>query len=250
MIVSLFAPALLLIAALAAPAPPADPAARVRALGERYREHLLERRPDLAVRWRVQGARHALAPITEATLARDAAWLASLRAEVEAVPAAALDPASASLLRMLAGRLAEEEAQSGAGGILHRDPFAWVRLLRDLAADAADADRRSPCQRAQALAPVLERAPELWRSASIVMRGPAPAEGLRDSLHAARQWLRDELPARVLDCRDPLVLGAFVRADSQAVYALGVYGAFVLGDSAFATPRIGERRSERGAVGR
>ncbi len=244
------APALLLLAALAANALPREPAERVRALGERYRAHLLAHRPDLALRWRLNGARAQWAPVSAATLRRDAAIVAALRAEAEAVDAAALDAESASLHRMLTSRLAEEEAQSAPGGALWRDPLAWVGMLRDLVAGAVDDARRSACQRTQAVTPVLRAAPELMRAATLVIGGPADREGLRDSLESARHWLRAGLPALALECRDPARLGDFVRADSLAVQALGDFGAFVLADTTFNGPARVGRRSVRGAAGR
>lgn len=242
--------ALLLTAALTSPALPRDPAERVRALGERYREHLLEHRPDLALRWGVQGARPRLEPLTEATLERDAAIVAALQAEVAELGSAPLDAEHASLVRMLAGRLAEEQAQVGEGGELWREPFAWVRLLRGTLERALAEARRSPCERAQLMTPLLASAPELWRGASIVMRGPAGGPGLRDSLESARQWLREELPPLALACRDAPRLGLFVQADSLAIRALERYGAFLLGDPSFAPGRRTAEPDSRGAAGR
>jgi len=229
---------------------PADPAARVRVLGERYREHLLAHRPDLAARWSVDGARLAIAPLTEVTLARDARFTADLAREVEAVPVAKLDAESASLHRMLMGRLAEERAQVAEQGTLRRDAFAWVKLVRDVADHALAAPRSQPCDRASALAGLLRATPELWRGAVVVLREPTPGSALADSLAAARQWLRGSLSPHVLDCRDALRLGAFVQADSQAVQALETFATFMLADSTFATPRGSEARSPRGAAGR
>ena len=243
-------PALLLAAALASPALPRDPAERVRALGERYREHLLEHRPDLALRWGVQGAKPRLEPLTEATLGRDAAIVAALQAEVAELGAAPLDAEHASLVRMLTGRLEEEQAQVGEGGELWRDPLAWVRLLRGTLERALAEAKRGPCDRAQLMAPLLASAPELWRGASIVMRGPTEAPGLRDSLDAARQWLREELPPQALTCRDAPRLGAFVQADSLAIRALERYGAFLLGDPSFGSGPRSTRLDSRGAAGR
>ncbi len=243
----LLALALMLASASAVAAPAAEPAARVRALTERYRSHLLSHRPDLAMRWGLDGARPAIAPLTEATLERDARMLEGLAQDIAAVPVAQLDAESASLHRMLAGRVEDEADQIRA---LRHDAFAWVRLLRDAVEHALSAGKRLPCDQAHVAAPLLRSAPELWRGALVVLRAPAPTPALAESLVAARQWLREALPPRVLDCRDALRLGAFVQADSQAVMALESLATFALGDSAFATPRVPHGRSPRGAAGR
>lgn len=242
--------ALVLLATLAVPSLLRDPGERVRALSERYREHLLERRPDLAVRWRVRGARHELAVIDEATLDRDAATVAVLIAETQAIAAAGLDPVSASLKRMLEARLQEEQAQVAAGGTLRYEPMAWVRLLRGTLEGVVASPRRSPCQRAATMTPILSAAPELLRAASIVVREPWADPALRDSLEVTQRWLREALPAIALDCRDPLRLGAFVQADTLALQALGRFGAYFLADTTFDDPAPGDRRSPRGAAGR
>lgn len=238
---------LMLHSASAVAAPAAEPAARVRALVDRYREHLLAHRPDLAMRWAVEGARPRLEPLSEVTLVRDAAFTAELAHEIDAVPAARLDPENASLHRMLAGRVAEERAQVGE---LRRDPLAWVRLVRTAIESATAAPKRTPCDRAQAMATLLGSAPELWRGAAIVLREPSTEPALADSLAATRQWMREALPPLALDCRDAVRLGNFVQADSLAVRALETLATFVLADSTFATARVSNGRSPRGAAGR
>jgi hypothetical protein len=221
---------LLVVGLLAAAPMPATPGteAAIRALADRYREHLVERRPDLAWRWGVPGTRPRLPWFSASALRRDAARVDSLHAAVLALDSAGLDLEYAARRRMLLLRTTDERVQLAA---LTHEPLAWSALVTDLVHAQLARPGAKPCDHARRLLPVLAASPELWRSASIVLGAPMPSPARRDSLAAAARVLRERLPAAVGGCREPQTLAAFARADTAALAALARFAGFVLGDT-------------------
>ena len=224
--------------AVAGPAAPADAApgapnaGRALALAEcGYRRHLLEARPDLATRFGVPGAELRLVPVTEATIARDGAWLTALAARLDSLDARALRPRELARLDTLRAHLALERAPYAARA-WSTDPGTYLALVPGAILDVALSRRVSPCARTQRAAGRLAAVPEVLRSAEINLR---EAEGV-DRDRAVATWsaaldsLRNALPAHLSSCNEPKRQAELVTADTLACLAVEHFLRFLARD--------------------
>lgn len=209
------------ILALALAAPNARAAdASVKRLVREWLQRLEARRPDLASAYGSSRAAARLVPISDATLAEDAAWLRDFRARLAAV-GGSLSTAAVSDRDALLAWTAAESAAVAPGGRWQRDPGAYVELIADALAEPAMANKPGPCERAQRAARRLAQVPEVLRGAQVALRRPergatARAAARLDTLIA--HW-RAAYPARFAACREPYRQADLVQGDTTAIRA-------------------------------
>lgn len=202
-----------------AAAPGAD--ARFAAAHARWAEHVRTERPDLAMRWGVDGAQRRLEPVTEATLARDAALLAAISDSLAAIDRDALGPERRAALDTLRARV-EREVTPIRDGAWRRDPDLYLALAHSAVLEAARAPRVTPCGRSARALARLRRVPEVLRAAEVNLLG---ADAV-DADAAAARWaaamadLRTELPVLAARCHDPERVAQVVEADTLALDAM------------------------------
>ncbi len=222
------------VLALALFAPPrcgaavAGPAARVEALERAYAGHLLLARPDLAYTYGVTRAADRLAPLTEATLARDAATLDSLQAAADAIDPATLGPGARARRDTLRARIAREAAPLRAG-LWRTSAAAYLGFANEAILAVARTPRTSPCERARRATGRLRALPELLRSAQVNLRDASHEDPGAEAAPwlVAMDSLRTALPARVVECREPERYADFVEADSLALGAIARFVRFL-----------------------
>lgn len=223
--------------ALAAGPARATPAAAVRALAARYAAHLLADRPDLASRYGLAHADDRLEPVTEATLARDAALLGALADSAAAVDRARLRRADAALLDTLCAHVAAEAAPLAADA-WRRRPEAYLALAEDAVLAAARQPRVSACERTRRATRRLRAVPEVLRAAEVNLRAAT-----YDRDDAVARWraamvaLRTELPAVAATCHDSERYADLVEADSLALEAARRFVRFLGEDAGRASGR-------------
>jgi uncharacterized protein (DUF885 family) len=160
----------ILLVGMAAPANanPADD--RVRKLGDEFLARALARAPQLATRLGVHTMDGDIVPVTQATLAEDAAWLTDFRARLADVPAASLSPDASADYRLLAARTERELLDAEVIRPYERDPSAYLPLLGPAVEWVLLSRGVSICTRLQLAAHRLARAPEVLRAARINLR--------------------------------------------------------------------------------
>jgi len=208
--------------AAAAPCPAAAGAeSRLDAVRARWTEHVRTERPDLAQRFGIGGALRRLEPVTEATLARDAALLAALDDSLAAIEREALPPASRAALDTLRARI-EREAEPIRDGTWRRDPEPYLALAHGAVLEAARAPRVTPCGRSARALARLRRVPEVLRAAEVNLLGAdaIDAEATASRWAAAMADLRTELPALAVRCHDPERVAQVIEADTLALDAM------------------------------
>ncbi len=223
--------ALALAAALAsggAGAAQAPPAARLRALETSWRAHLLAARPDLGSREGLAHCDERLEPITEATLARDAARLAALGDSAAALARLPLAPRDSAALTSLRTRI-EREAAPLRDDTWRRDPGAYRALVHDAVMDVARRPHVSPCERARRALRRLRSVPEVLRAAQVNLAAAAAFDPDSETVRwtAAMLDLRVELPRLVGECHDPERYARLVEADTLALDAARRFVAFL-----------------------
>ena len=192
-------------------------------LAAEYAAHLREQRPDLAGADGVRGAEDRLMPITEATLARDAAWLDGFLARLD--PAAAAPGAPAARLDSLRARARRERAALAPDGPWRTDPLAYLDLACAAAAEPFGDARVGACERVRRATARLRVVPEVLRAGAVTLRRAPPPDPARLAAACARAvaTLRVDLPDRAAACRDPRRQADFVAADTLAVAAVGSF---------------------------
>ena len=184
-----------------------------------FRAHVVAARPDLASRFGFGGADARLEPVSEATLARDAAWLAAFTARVAAIDRAALRAREAAALDSLRARSVRER-EPYARGAWRFEPALYLALGPGAVLDVSGAPRTSPCGRGRNTVGRLRALPEVLRAARINLGTAAGAAGEEAAApwRAAMDSLR-ALPGRLAGCRDPMREADLVEADSLALAA-------------------------------
>jgi hypothetical protein len=209
---------LLAVAGLAAGAVPA----RVERLEREYREHRLAVRPDLATRAGDRRGDDRLEPVTQASLAAEAEWLAGFARRLESVPRAGLAPAARTTHDSLGAWTARARAEIAGTRRWERDPAAYLDLA-DAAIRALLPGRTgSACARTRAVTGRLARVPDVLRAARVNLREP-PRELVAGALPGYERLLdlyRAELPAFGERCREPRTQADLAEADTLAVRAV------------------------------
>jgi len=226
---------LLAAAALAAAAPGDD--ARLRALEERYRQHLLVERPDLGSRFGIERADEQLVPLTTPSLERDAALLAALSDSLGTIRRDALAPARRAALDSLAAHVAFERAPLLAGR-WQREAAPYAELVDSAVFDAATRRKVVACARMRRALQRLRSVPELLRAAEITLRAGAVTDRDTALAHLAslQQRLRVALPALSLACHEADRNADLVEADTLALVATRRFAGF-LAESRDSLPR-------------
>jgi hypothetical protein len=197
-----------------------DPATRLRALSARYDAHLRSERPDLGSRAGLARCDDRLVPVTESSLARDAALVAEIADSAAALEREALGPGEQRALAALRERL-EREAAPLRSGAWRREPSAYLALVHDAVMQAAQRPHISPCERERRALRRLRAVPEVLRSAEVNL-GAASAF---DPDSEAVRWggaladLRTTLPRLFPECHDAERFADLVEADSLALGA-------------------------------
>jgi hypothetical protein len=226
---------LLLLAGLAGPVMPTVGAATapatptLTALEARYQAHLLAARPDLASHYGL-GGDDRLAPITEVTLARDAAWLRSFAADVARLDAQRLSAREHARADSLRARVAREAAPLE-DRTWQQEPRAYLALVHAAVLEAGGAPHVSPCERGRRAMMRLRMVPEVLRSALINLRAThAMAPEAAAAFDSAAADLRIVLFKPLDGCKDPRRQADVIAADTLALRA---YASFVADLRAF-----------------
>lgn len=203
----------------------ADAAGLLRNAEDDYRAHLLRARPDLGSRIGLRAADGRLAPVTEATLRSDAAWLERFARRLAALDRRALTPLEGVRLDTLRARV-EREREPHANGAWRRDPELYLRLGPGSVLDAAAAPNTSPCSRTKNVVKRLRVVPEVLRAARVILRDGPASDSAAVPWRAAMDSLR-ALPARLSACREPSREADLVEADSLALAAIDRFVRFL-----------------------
>lgn len=210
--------------AAAAPAPPT-----VTVLEARYHAHLLAARPDLASHYGL-GGDDRLAPITEATLTRDAAWLRSFGTEIARLDTQRLSARERARADSLRVRVAREAAPLE-DHTWQQEPRAYLALVHAAVLEAGGARHVSPCERGRRAMMRLRMVPEVLRAALINLREThAMAPAAAAAFDSAAVDLRTTLFKPLENCKDPRRQADVIAADTLALRA---YASFVADLRAF-----------------
>ncbi len=213
--------ALVLAAPSAHAGSPVTPAARLRGAARRYEAHLLAERPDLGSRYGLERADERLEPVTEATLERDAALLASLRAELDTLAGgASLSVREHATLDTLDARI-EREAVPLRTRAWRHEPARYRDLAHTAVLAVATRPHVSPCERTRRAIARLRAVPEVLRAAQVNLRDHLAFDPEREAAAwaAAMFELRTALPALAAGCHDPEREADLIEADSTALAA-------------------------------
>lgn len=211
------AAALLAVAAAAFAAP-----VRPGQLEREYREHRLAVRPDLATLAGDRRGDDRLEPVTQATLAAEADWLAGFARRLEAAPRGGRTPTEQATLDSLTAWTARARAEIVVARRWERDPAAYLDLAEGAVRVLLQDRGRSACARTRALARRLARVPDVLRAARVNLREP-PRTLLAGALPGYERLLglyRTELPAFAARCREPHTQADLAEADTLAVRAV------------------------------
>ncbi len=206
--------------ATAAPAGPAD--GQLERLADEYLDGWLARRPDLATRFGLHRDDALLVPVSQATLAEDAARVRSLQARLAAIPRDRLSSGRALDRDLLAARLARARLDLEALRPFERAPGAYVELVAGSVQSLLERDSASPCSRVRAVAARLELVPEVLRAARINLRDPSrlAIEEAIERFEGTLRLYREALPALAAHCRDERAQADFAEADTTAIRAV------------------------------
>lgn len=208
---------MLLLALAARVAVGADTGGLLRNAEDDYRGHLLRARPDLASRYGLRAADGRLAPVTEATLRSDSAWLEHFTGRLDAVDRGALTPREGERFDTLLARVERERAPH-ASGAWRRDPALYLELGPGSVLAAATEPGTSTCGRMKNVVKRLRALPEVLRAARVTLRDSAGPDSEAAPWRAAMDSLR-VLPARLSACREPVREADLVEADTLALAA-------------------------------
>jgi hypothetical protein len=212
--------ALLVVAGPAVAAPAAPPG--VARLEREYRAHRLAVRPDLATRAGDRRGDDRLEPVTQASLAAEAEWLAGFAPRLEAAPRAGRTPTERATLDSLVAWTARAHDEIALARRWERDPAAYLDLAGESVRALLTGRGKPVCGRVRAVARRLGRVPEVLRAAQVNLREPAP-ERVAAALPGYEQLLalyRAELPAFAARCREPRAQADLAEADTLAVRAV------------------------------
>jgi uncharacterized protein (DUF885 family) len=209
---------------------PADPA--LRALGEEYLQRTLERDPAWATSLGLHERDGQLPPVTQATLAEDAAWLRGFERRLLGLDAGALSFGVRLDRDLLLARVRARLLDLGETRPFERDPGAYVPLVAGSVQAVLERDFAPECERARLAASRLRQVPEVLRAARINLRAP---RRLATQVAIARyegvlRFYRVEAPALIPACRDPQALAELAEADSLAVGAVEEFLAYLRED--------------------
>ncbi|MBI5711456.1 MAG: DUF885 domain-containing protein [Candidatus Eisenbacteria bacterium] len=208
------------VPAAAAPAGSAD--AQFERLAHEYLDGWLARRPDLATRLGLHREDALLSPVSQATLAEDAARARSLQARLAAIPRDRLSFERALDHDLLAARLARERLDLEVLRPFERDPGAYVELVAGSVQSLLEHDSASPCSRVRAVAARLDLVPEVLRAARINLRDPSrlAIEEAIGRFEGTLRLYREALPALAAGCRDDRAQADLAEADTTAIRAV------------------------------
>ncbi len=216
--------AALLLAACASPVASAAEGGRaVPALAREWFAFLEQRRPERASPLGSARAAARVAVLDDATLAADAAWIASFRARLAA--AAAANRAEDDDRRALLAWCAAESAAVAPGGRWWRDPGAVIEALDDAVSEAGTLARPGACERAGRTIARLRAVPDALRGAQVVLRVPergATERAIARLDTTIARW-RTALPTRFAACRESYRQASLIEADTLAVRAATDY---------------------------
>lgn len=212
----------------------ADAFGQLRNAEDEYQAHLLRARPDLGTRAGLRAADGRLAPVTEATLRADAAWLERFDRRLAALNRRALAPLEAVRLDTLRARV-ERERGPHVSGAWRRDPSLYLQLGPGSVLEAAAVPNASPCTRAKNVVRRLRVVPEVLRAARVTLRDGALADTAAAPWFAAMDSLR-ALPGKLAACREPSREADLVEADSLSLAAIERFVRFLREERGAATP--------------
>jgi hypothetical protein len=212
--------ALLAVAGPAAAAPAGPPG--IARLEREYRAHRLAVRPDLATRAGDRRGDDRLEPVTQASLAAEAEWLAAFAPRLEAAPREGQTAAERATLDSLVAWTTRAHDDIAIARRWARDPAAYLDLAGEAVRALLTGRGKPACARVHAVARRLERVPEVLRAAQVNLREPTP-ERVAAALPGYEQLLalyRAELPAFAARCREPRTQADLAEADTLAVRAV------------------------------
>jgi len=211
-----------LLVALASPLAAQPAERRFDALAEAFLDGWLDRHPQVATGLGVHAWDGVLRPVTQATLAEDAAWYRSFRARLAAIPRGGLSFERALDHDVLAARIESELLDLEVIRPYQTHPNAYVELVAGSIQSLLERDVASPCERVREATRRLGQVPEVLRAARVNLENPPEifTRVALQQLAGALTFYRSEVPALAAGCRDPETQADLAEADSAAVRAL------------------------------
>jgi uncharacterized protein (DUF885 family) len=196
--------------------------AAFQSLGERYIQHELATRPQLATRLGIHDHDDRLIPVTGVSLAEDAQWTRQLQGEIQKIPRAALSPERQLEYDLLRARLAGDLLEIETLKPFEHDPSAYLELVAGSIQSLLQRDFASPCRRLHAVSRRLRQVPEVLRAARINLRQPSrlATEVAIEQYAGVLRLDREGIGALSARCKDPALQGDVAEADSVALRAV------------------------------
>jgi uncharacterized protein (DUF885 family) len=207
--------------ALASPCHGASAAAQLDRLTDEYFERTFEFHPQEATQLGNHNFDHKLLPITQASVASNAAWLRDLETRLRAIPLPELKFDQRLDHATLLSRIERDRLDLEVVKPQENNPTIYVRLITSSIQSLLQRNFAPVCSRSRAAADRLRAVPEVLRAAEINLRRPArvATEVAIDQVRGALRFYRETVPALTADCRDPGAAANLAEADTAAVRA-------------------------------
>ncbi len=201
-------------------------------LGEVFLDHVLSTRPHVATRVGIHTHDDRLLPVTQSSLAADAAWFRAFRDDLAAFPRASLSFERALEYDLLTARIERELLDLETIRPYETNPNTYLDLIAVGIQSLIQRDYSSPCRRMTSTTRRLRQVPEVLRAARINLRHPPriATEVAIGQFQGVLNLYRTEIAAAAVRCKEPRLQGDLAEADTLAVRAVESFIAFLRDD--------------------
>jgi uncharacterized protein (DUF885 family) len=219
-------------AVLATPCHAAGAASRLEHLTDEYFERTFEFHPQEATQLGIHRFDRKLLPITQASVAENAAWLRDFETRLRAIPLAELNFDQRLDHATLLSRIERDRLDLEVVKPQENNPTIYVRLITSPIQSLLQRNFASVCSRSRSAVDRLRAVPEVLRAAEINLRHPprVTTDVAIEQARGALRFYRETVPALTADCRDPGVAADLAEADTAAVRATEEFVRFLAED--------------------